>query len=195
MIVGLVGAAGSGKSTAAEYLASEYGFRRARFAGPLKSMLAGYLTHMGFSDEEIDRRIEGDLKEEPLEEFSGRTPRYVMQTLGTEWGRGFIAPDFWINSWRAHVVRLMSREGVTRVAVEDCRFPNEAQAIRGAGGVLLKINRPGPFIIPTSSHASEQQPIEPDMQIYNDGPPSILHARLDGIMDRLMAHRLSCRAA
>ena len=34
-----------------------------------------------------EAHIEGALKEVPCELLGGKTPRYAMQTLGTEWGR------------------------------------------------------------------------------------------------------------
>lgn len=182
MIIGLAGAACAGKSASAAYLEREYGFTRTRFAGPLKAMLRGYLTHIGIEAGTIERMIEGDLKEKPCDELSGATPRYTLQTLGTEWGREFIAEDFWINAWQAQVTRLL-RSGVQNIVVEDCRFLNEASAVRAAGGFVLQIKRSGTFN-PAAGHKSEGQPLDVDCSIYNDGPLEILHARLDGILDR-----------
>ena len=45
-ILGLAGAAGSGKDTAADYLCTHYGFVRCAFADGLKTMLEALLEHV-----------------------------------------------------------------------------------------------------------------------------------------------------
>jgi hypothetical protein len=142
-IIAFTGLAGAGKSTAAAHLTKSRGFERVRFAGPLKAMMAA----LGCTPAEID----GDRKEQPCDLLGGKTPRWAMQTLGTEWGRQLIGDDLWIRAWRAAVDRLPA--GVP-VVVDDCRFPNEAEAIQAADGVLVKIERPGAGT--ASVHESEQ---------------------------------------
>src|SRR4051794_5754215 len=100
MMIGLAGAAGAGKSTAAGYLAERYGYARVRVSGPLKAMVRGFLASTGVPADEIERMIEGDRKEVPAPELAGCTPRRVMQTLGAEWDRDLIAPDLWTMAWR-----------------------------------------------------------------------------------------------
>ena len=85
-LLGIHGKAGSGKSTAAQVLI-DGGFKRVKFADPLKNMLRA----IGLTDQ----HIEGDLKEVPCDMLLGQTPRHAMQTLGTEWGRGCIGGEFW----------------------------------------------------------------------------------------------------
>jgi hypothetical protein len=60
----------------------------------------------------------------------GATPRSLMQMIGTEWGRERIAQDVWIKAWLRQVAKVP--EG-TPVVVDDCRFPNEAEACMRAG--------------------------------------------------------------
>lgn len=180
MILGLSGAAGAGKSTAADILVREHGFVRVKFAGPLKAMLRGYLTHLDCDAATIERLIEGDLKEQPTSLLSGASPRYVMQTLGTEWGREFIHPDFWINAWTAQARRIAATG--RSVVADDCRFENEASAIRQAGGFVLRLKRPGAGLTETQ-HRSEAG-VEADTTIWNDGPPEVLGWRLEGIVKR-----------
>jgi len=142
-VVAFTGLAGSGKSTASEYLVDRYGYTRVRFAGPLKAAMAA----LGFSQEEID----GSLKETPHELLGGKTPRHAMQTLGTEWGRNCIVDDFWIRLWRRQVDEVLASGG--RVVVDDCRFQNEAVAIRKLGGDIFKIQGRGGI---AGSHSSEK---------------------------------------
>jgi hypothetical protein len=80
------------------------------------------------------------------------TPRRVMQTLGTEWGRA-IDPDLWAKATMAKIKRLNNLAGV--VAITDCRFVNELEAIRAAGGQVWKIQ--GTTITDQTGHASEKE--------------------------------------
>ena len=143
-------AAGSGKSTTAAALEAR-GWLVVKFAGPLKAMLAALLREAGEDGPSIQHMLEGCLKAEPSETLAGRTPRHAMQTLGTEWGRAHIAESFWtdIAMRRAARYRL---EGIP-VVIDDCRFPNEAEAVRDAGGQVVEIRRDGAST--GTSHVSE----------------------------------------
>ena len=50
-----------------------------------------------------------------------------MRTLGLDWGRDCLAPDFWLGVWRHKVQDLLARD--KRVVVDDMRFPNELQSV------------------------------------------------------------------
>lgn len=155
-LIAFTGLAGSGKSTAAQHLVKNNGFQRLRFAGPLKDMMRA----LGLTEAEI----EGDRKEVPCELLGGKTPRYAMQTIGTEWGRDLIASDLWIRAFRAALAKVP--EGVP-VVVDDCRFPNEADAVVAAGGVLLRVVRPGAGA-GAAGHSSEGQQLSAAGEIQND---------------------------
>ena len=150
-LIGLYSPApGSGKSTLAAAMAG-HGWRVVKFAAPLKAMVAALLREAGEGDDVIARALEGDLKSQPLEALAGRTPRYTMQTLGTEWGRGAMASDIWVRLAIMRANRL--RAAGVAVIVDDMRFENEAQAIRDAGGKLVRITRPDAAQL--AGHASE----------------------------------------
>lgn len=133
-LIALTGKAGSGKSEVASYLVDGHGFQLVKFAGPLKAMLRGYYREIGLSEEEIDRRLEGDLKETPDPYLAGRTPRHAMETLGTEWGRSHMDPEFWINAAKRTIDNATGP-----VVVDDCRFGNEADAIHERGGAVVDV--------------------------------------------------------
>jgi hypothetical protein len=142
MIIGLTGFAGSGKSEVARFLREDAGFRRVAFADPLKSMLSA----VGFTHEQLY----GDQKMVPMPEFGGKTPRHLMQTLGTEWGRRLVDPEIWITLWKRQAEAVMSRRDL--VVADDVRFPNEVEAITALGGEVWRIRRPGVSVM---SHESE----------------------------------------
>ena len=175
-LIALTGAAKSGKSTIAKYLSkgtdSRYGthvpFVRARFSGTLKKML------MQIPDVTEDM-IEGSLKEEPQEIFGGRTPREVMQTLGTEWGRDSVYSMIWLVSWERSINDL------SYIVVEDLRYLNEAELVKNRGGQIWRIKRPD---YKCNGHISEteMEGIDPDLTIRNSGSLGELHAMIDSIL-------------
>lgn len=151
-LVGLYSPApGSGKTTLAAAMHG-LGWRTVKFAGPLKAMLRAMLAEVGEDAAAIERMVEGDLKETPAPALAGRTPRHAMQTLGTEWGRECVAPDLWVRLFLRSAFLL--RERGIPVVCDDMRFANEAATIRQAGGLLVKLVRPGAAGRP-GGHASE----------------------------------------
>lgn len=168
MIIGLSGRIGCGKSTVAEHLASAHGYHRHRMAGPLKAMM----RCLGLDD----RHIEGELKEVPCDILGGATPRQAMQTIGTEWGRNMIHPDLWTRAWTATL------PAVGDVVCEDVRFQNEADAVREAGGVVIRIERDN---APGSAHASENSLPEPDFVLSNDADVRSLLDKVEQIISGL----------
>ena len=164
-LIGFCGSAGAGKTYAAELLARDWGYSRVRFAGPLKVMLHA----LGLTEAETD----GAAKDQPSAMLGGRTPRYAMQTLGTEWGRDLISPDLWLHAWERAAARYLD-QGLP-VVVDDVRFVNEAAAIMRLGGALVRIERPGANGI-GGGHASERQGVLCDTQITNTGDASFARA-------------------
>lgn len=81
-----------------------------------------------------------------IERFS-LTPRLLLQLLGTECGRQIIHPNIWINS------TFTNYNEDSKWIISDVRFPNEAEAIKSKGGILIRINRPG--FEDTGEHKSE----------------------------------------
>jgi hypothetical protein len=154
MIIAFTGLIGSGKTTAARYLAHKWGFTRIRFAQPMKDMLLA----LGLNEAHTD----GDLKNRPMSALNNHTPRYAMQKLGTEWGRKCMGEDFWINAWLTSVHRHGITEG--RIVVDDARFPNEYEAIKNLGGVVIRVERPG---IVRGEHESEQHDLPYDHLLRN----------------------------
>lgn len=172
IIVGIIGVAGSGKTLAARHLVEHYGFARTRFAEPIKRML-----RFGFGL--TDAQIDGAEKMTPIDDLGGCTPRHLMQTLGTEWGRRTVHSDLWINQWRRSVAALRQP-----VVVDDVRFPNEAAAVKALGGVLWRVYRPG---LNSMDHASErlQRTIAEDALLTNATTVADMCLSVDALMARL----------
>lgn len=178
----LSGRAQSGKSTAARYLTEHLGYSRQPFARPLKEMLMAFLISAGMTTSEAVEATEGELKETPLDALCGRTPRHAMQTLGTEWGRELIAENIWTNA-AINSARMTVRGG-RPVVFDDCRFPNEVEAVVKAfsDAVTIRIERSS---LPVKGfHASETALIAYDFDaiVRNDGTLEDLHAQINKIV-------------
>lgn len=128
---------GCGKTTLANLL-EPYEFEVYSFADPLREMIAVILRAIGYDAHKIMRCFFFDLKEVPIPELGGRTPRFLLQTIGTEWGRDLITPEIWTNIMAARL-----RNGTGPIVVDDLRFPNEHEMLRRQGAVLVRIDRPG----------------------------------------------------
>nr|WP_250808757.1 hypothetical protein [Neorhizobium tomejilense] len=158
-------AAGSGKSEVAKVLMAE-GYQSVKFAGPLKDMARGLLRSMGFDDGVVERMIEGDLKEAVIPGFRTVTPRQIMQTLGTDWGREAIDQDLWTKVAASKIEKLRG-QGVN-VVVDDLRFPNEFDLVEELGGFTVKIVRPNPSRETGGAYEGKLKNHQFDATVHND---------------------------
>jgi hypothetical protein len=169
-VVALSGPAGCGKDTAARFLGSRYGFALSMFAGPLK---AGLCAMFGWLPESLDNR---EWKEAVLPDI-GKSPRQLMQTLGTEWGRQMVHPDLWL-LLAAQRIEQARRAGLPGIVFTDCRFVNEAWVARRNEGLVIQIVRPG--CDPVAAHVSEAgiPPHLVDAVVRNEGTLDELYVQL-----------------
>lgn len=133
-IVAILGSSGGGKSTMAKYLSEYHGFERVRFAQPLKDML----MCMGLTPEQVDGPQA--IREQPIDLLCGKSPRFAMQKLGTEW-RDMIGKGLWAKITRSRISDAI-KAGKTRFVIDDMRFPHEAEMFREIGCVIWAVRRP-----------------------------------------------------
>lgn len=142
MIIGLTGRKQAGKSTVAVELRSR-GFIETSFAAPIRHFTCALLG-IDFDELEI-------VKEKPIDWLPGVTPRRIMQTLGTEWGRESIHPELWVLALKNRARGALERGD--DLVISDVRFDNEARAIHELGGIVVNIERPG---VAVDDHKSER---------------------------------------
>ncbi|OAM73045.1 hypothetical protein [Devosia elaeis] len=162
-VIGLMGYGGAGKSEVARILVG-HGFVRTHIKAPLRAMAATLLTEAGYMPHEVDDYLDGERKRDMIPTL-GRSGTEVQQFLGTEFGRDFCYADLWLDLWRKRAKSILADGG--KVVQESVRFPNEAEAIRELGGLVIRVERPG--VGPLSDHVSERPPAEPDLMIHNNG--------------------------
>ena len=152
-IVGIGHVARTGKDTAAEALCRDLGFVRKGFADQLKELALAADPLVTSSTRTVNTDIGRGRLNWMVRSMGGWDQakdtypevRRFLQDLG-QGGRTVFGENFWID-------RLMESLGdAERVVIPDVRHPNEADAIKAAGGVLIRINRPGRV---ASGHISE----------------------------------------
>lgn len=170
-IIGIHGKARSGKDTAGEYLYSRLLSNailpeKTSFAAPMKQMLS-----VGLNIPSVWLR--SAIKDQQISDYN-TTPRHMMQTLGTEWGRKMIHPDVWVIALHNQI------KGSSKTfIITDVRFENEADYCRKHGMLIHIVGRGGI----DSDHVSEKGlDVETgDVVIDNSGTINDLHDNLKEI--------------
>ncbi len=163
-LIALIGSKGCGKTTLAKQL-EPYNWKKTSFATPIKRMLATLLLDQGVNSQDVAKMLYGEDKETPTPFLNYKTPRYAMQTLGTEW-RELIDRNLWIDVWTRSI-----NLKVEKIIVDDARFIYETNRVKSLGGKVFYINRPD--LSSQDTHISEQEylTINPDFIIQNDTTP------------------------
>lgn len=166
LIIGIAGAMGAGKTTAADDLVRQFFIAKLSFAAPLKEAACS-LFGLKPSDFSEGKSV--------VDSYWGITRREMLQKLGTECMRHNFGQDFWVRRAQMAVSKLRLH---MPVVFDDVRFPDEADWIRSSGGVLLRILRPQDGVVEGSTHASETQTFPVDATYTNSESKHKLYAFL-----------------
>lgn len=179
-LVGFSGYARAGKDTAFSLLESQ-GYQRVAFADIMRSFLVALNPIVECSGRvgshiRVADVIEWHGWDGYKESVYGSEVRSLMQRLGTEAGRGLLGDNIWVDS-------ALNNLTDGKYAVTDCRFVNEAEAIRARGGKIIRINRPG--VGPANSHPSETglDNYTFDAVIENDGSLEDFKKKLEAVCE------------
>ena len=142
-IIALTGAKGVGKTSIAKEIANRDSESRCilSFADPLRRMMSQLIP--------MDAMTDPKRKEEPVKWLGGKSPRQLLQSLGTDWGRDMVSATIWIDAMR----KLIAEQPFGTIIIDDCRFENEAQMAQDMGGVVILLHREG--VNYTHEHVSE----------------------------------------
>ncbi len=181
-IIAICGFQSSGKDTIAEYLISNYNYKKLSFASVLKDIVA---IMFGWPRDKLEGlTVEDRAWREEIDEWWANalnipnlSPRYVLQYFGTELFRVHWHQDIWL---KVVEKKLMDYENIV---ITDCRFPNEMEMLKKYGAKFVHIHRKMPEwfksyqegndnIAETNKlHQSEKEWIrfKPDYVIDNNG--------------------------
>ena len=177
MIIGINGYAGSGKDTVGTILQQidrDSHWEIKKWAGKLKQV-AELLTGIPvekFEDQEFKKT---NLNKQWNDRINNpMSVRDFLQKLGTEGLRDGLHTNTWVNALMADYKcvpadRAPNGWDCDNWIITDTRFPNEAQAIKDASGIIIRVTRPG--IGPVNDHPSETglNQWKFDYEIQNDG--------------------------
>lgn len=177
-LIGICGRKRHGKNEVGSILTREFAFLPTAFADPLKQTL------MQIYNLQYDQ-VYGDLKEVVDARYQ-ITPREIMQNMGAIVRKVHV--ETWIRKTFDTIYAAERGEYVTlhtealrdyretasdthKWCITDVRHVNEAEAVRAAGGKIIKIHRPSMPLDQFSNDASETaiDDIDPDFLIVNDG--------------------------
>jgi hypothetical protein len=177
--IGFTGYLRSGKDSAGSVVRDEHGFHHASFAAKLKDFLYAVdppirpATAPGANGPHLlslAKVVDAVGWERAKDEYPDVRP--LLQRTGTEAGRKVLWDNVWVDA-------LMGSLPDGDVVWTDCRFPNEATAIKESGGFLVRITRPG-FEPGPDAHESETalDDYPHDLYITNDGTLEDLRAKV-----------------
>lgn len=125
--------------------------------------------------------------------------RQLLQRTGTEGGRRIFNPlapnnTFWIKLLFAELDEKygwydtgfpLHKEFQSNLVISDCRFDNEAQAIRERGGLVILVESSRDGLPEPDAHASESgvDPFLIDGTLHNNGLISDLYCGVDALIN------------
>ncbi len=156
-VVAFCGYAGCGKDTAADVL-ELFGYKRLAFADSLRRV-----AHELY-DIPYEWMTDRKLKETPMRIPPYKSPREILQYLGTEAVRNFYG-DTWVNKVR----KVINDNPDQKYVITDWRFPNEGDFLEEIGALRTRITRAG--VVRAHVHVSESyvDTMTVDCDLRNDG--------------------------
>jgi hypothetical protein len=146
--IGLIGKARAGKDSAAAHLVATQAYTRLAFADPLKEAALKINPFVdGFSNDRLADIVDADGWEYAKDVYP--EVRRILQHIGQIVRE--IDEDFWLRECLRKVA------GATKlnmpVVITDVRYANEAESLRRAGFLLVRIVRPARTIELTGAKA------------------------------------------
>lgn len=178
------------------------GWEVKKFAGKLK-VIASILTGIHiekFEDQAFKKTNLGKEWNAPIpgEDWQDGKPvdvsmsiRQFLQKLGTDGLRDGLHQNVWVNAlfadyhgkWTTDEGKHDPVQEFPNWIITDCRFPNEAEAIKQKNGIIIRIDRPG--VTAVNAHPSETglDNWEFDARIVNDGSVEDLFKKVKQVLE------------
>jgi hypothetical protein len=174
MILAFAGRKQSGKSTSAEYVQSIINSHNLRlsnkiysFADPLKQDICINILGLTYeqcygSDEHKNTLTDIRWQDMPdyneSFEMSGyMSARQIMEHVGTNVFRK-IKTNVWVDA----TINKIKKENLDLAIIADCRFPNEVESIKKAGGYVIRLD-----LDPFGSDSNSENALDKDKYDWN----------------------------
>ena len=133
-VIALTGKKWSGKDTAIECVEDH---TRLAYADPLK-YAAMHLFDLTYE------QVFDETWKDVVDPRYGKTPRQLLQLLGTDWVRNLFDKDHFVKLLRAKLMKeILDRRGRGgTIFISDSRFDNEVKPARDVCGKVVHIRRP-----------------------------------------------------
>lgn len=158
-IIAFFGPQHCGKSEASKAIVAggDRVWKRLSFADVIYDMMT---VLIGTNSRAVDKGL-------GLDALGGKTLRYALQTLGTEWGRSLVSEDIWVEAMRR---RILAHKAIN-IVIDDLRFANEHQMLRDLGATIVRLDRIGCGMSTIHTHGSETEWLDFtfDMRFENIG--------------------------
>ena len=153
-VIGLSGAAGSGKDYVAKtYFIDEYEFRNISLAWHFK----------------IDCIAKGQADYDEV--FNTKPPRVrrLLKILGTEQGRELWGENVWVNTVFSWMMLFHKDWGIDRFIIPDVRFPNELENVQRLGGKVYRVvsDKENRFLTEEAKDHVSEKALSDDMSVYD----------------------------
>jgi dephospho-CoA kinase len=166
-IIGFSGKKGAGKDTAALALSN---FESSEFFSFAKSLKDISKEVFQLTDDQLY------INKEIIDERYGKTPRQLLQELGSSM-RKHLGDDVFVESLKRKIID----SSADYIVITDVRYENECSLIKQSGGIVIMIKRPG--LVSTDTHESENQELEVDRTVINDGTVDDLHDKIIELLE------------
>jgi hypothetical protein len=139
-IIGITGKKFCGKDTLGNFFVENKGYQKIAYADALKDAVKAIFD---FDDEQLNGS-----KKEVVDEFWNKTPRQVLQFVGTDLFRNHtheimpnIGKDIWCQVVKRKILNKLNENPNAKFVVTDARFQNEVDVVKQLGGTVIKLYR------------------------------------------------------
>jgi hypothetical protein len=130
-----VGKMKTGKTTISKMLVEDHDYERFSFATPVKYQAMALVNHF-LTWNKSDKRISlADIERDKT------FYRPLLQYVGTQLGRELVDDNIWIDAFKESFRAAEGSGPSFKAVIDDCRFVNEAEALRELGFKIIKLKR------------------------------------------------------